>query len=106
MTIVDKRAVPLGQAQDATLLQLTFENREARVLLRCANGMKTKMKFFGVEMVTSQAAEGMVVHRLTEEVRLGGRLPSRFVFESADASCSLAITARASISPPATRQSE
>jgi hypothetical protein len=96
MSPIDKRTVPLGPAQGATFMEINLENREARVFLRCSDGKIVERVFSGVETMKNQAAEGMIGRELTEAVMAGGRLPSRFVFESMDASRILAITAKAS----------
>ena len=91
----DKRVVPLGALAGAEIVEVELEQDHARVLLRCRDNRIKSMRFSGVETVTRRSAEGMIVVRLTEETRLGGNIPSRFVFENEDGSRTLVITAAA-----------
>jgi len=95
MTAIDKRVVPLGALAGAEVIEVELEKDHARVVLRCKDKRVRRMSFSHVETVTSRGAEGMVVARITEEIRLGGHLPSRFVFENEDGARTLGITAAA-----------
>lgn len=101
MTAIDKRDVPLGVLAGAEIVEVELEKDHARVLLRCQDRRVKEMAFSGVETVTRRGAEGMIVARLTEEIRLDGRLPSRFVFENEDGSRTLGITASGKRARPA-----
>ena len=95
MTAIDKRVVPLGALAGAEVIEVELKKDHAQVVLRCRDKRVRRMSFSRVETVTHRGAEGMVVARLTEEIRLGGRLPSRFVFENEDGTRTLGVTAAA-----------
>ncbi len=93
MTAIDKRVVPLRALAGAEVIEVQMEKDHAHVVLRCRDKRVKRMSFSRVETVTRRGAEGMVVARLTEEIRLGGQLPSRFVFEDEGGTRTLGITA-------------
>jgi len=94
---IERRVVPLGPLKGATLLGIiVLENAEVRLSFRRSDGTVSELGFSSVEAVTNQAANGMVLDRLTEHAMSGSRLPSRFVFENTDRSRALAIRGRAS----------